>query len=178
MPFLTDRRGQGEAHMDDSWKVWVRLACFLALALVMQSIRLVVPLPGPVNMFFIGSLLNAVMILSIWQTGSCRACIIGLILPVGAFLQGQLPLVLMIPVIALGNICYMVWAHVFRRSRTAVFAGPVLKAGILYGGTQVVLLSVALPAAAGQTLSFMMSWPQVVTGCAGIVLAGLVRRRL
>ena len=129
-------------------------------------------------MFFIGSLLNAVMILSIWQTGSCRACIIGLILPVGAFLQGQLPLVLMIPVIALGNICYMAWAHVFRRSRTAVFAGPVLKAGILYGGTQVVLLSVALPAAAGQTLSFMMSWPQVITGCARIVLAGLVRRRL
>ena len=53
MPFLTDRRGQGEAHMDDSWKVWVRLAFFLALALVMQSIRLVVPLPGPVNMFLL-----------------------------------------------------------------------------------------------------------------------------
>lgn len=76
---------------------------------------------------FIGSLLNAVMILSIWQTGSCRACIIGLILPVGAFLQGQLPLVLMIPVIALGNICYMVWAHVFRRSRTAVLPDRSLK---------------------------------------------------
>ena len=164
--------------MDDSWKVWVRLACFLALALVLQSIRLVIPLPGPVNMFFIGSLLNAVMILSVWQTRSFKACMIGLILPVGAFLQGQLPLVLMIPVIALGNVCYMAWAQFFRRSRSIIFAGPVLKTGILYGGTQVVLLSVALPAAVGQMLSFMMSWPQVVTGCAGIILASLVRRRL
>ena len=164
--------------MDDSWKVWVRLACFLALALVLQSIRLVIPLPGPVNMFFIGSLLNAVMILSVWQTRSFKACMIGLILPVGAFLQGQLPLVLMIPVIALGNVCYMAWAQFFRRSRSIIFAGPVLKTGILYGGTQVVLLSVALPAAVGQMLSFMMSWPQVVTGCAGIILASLVSRRL
>ena len=55
--------------MDDSWKVWVRLAFFLALALVMH-IRLVRALPG--KYVFIGSLLNAVMIFSIWQTGSCR----------------------------------------------------------------------------------------------------------
>ena len=84
----------------------------------------------------------------------------------------------MIPVIALGNICYMAWAQFFRRSRSIIFAGPVIKTGILYGGTQVVLLSVSLPATVGQMLSFMMSWPQVVTGCAGIVLASLVRSRL
>ena len=143
-----------------------------------QSIRLVVPLPGPVNMFFIGSLLNAVMILSIWQTRSYRACIIGLILPMGAFLQGQLPLVFLIPVIGLGNACFMAWVYRFRRSRAALFAGPLVKAGILYGGTNIVLAIVALPDVVGQTLSFMMSWPQVVTGCVGIVLAGIVWRRL
>lgn len=164
--------------MQDRWKVSVRLASFLALALVLQSIRLVVPLPGPVNMFFIGSLLNAVMILSIWQTRSYRACIIGLILPMGAFLQGQLPLVFLIPVIGLGNACFMAWVYRFRRSRAALFAGPLVKAGILYGGTNIVLAIVALPDVVGQTLSLMMSWPQVVTGCVGIVLAGIVWRRL
>ena len=147
--------------MQDRWKVSVRLASFLALALVLQSIRLVVPLPGPVNMFFIGSLLNAVMILSIW-----------------AFLQGQLPLVFLIPVIGLGNACFMAWVYRFRRSRAALFAGPLVKAGILYGGTNIVLAIVALPDVVGQTLSFMMSWPQIVTGCVGIVLAGIVWRRL
>ena len=89
-------------------RVWIKLAMFLAVALVFQSIRLIMPMiPGPVNMFLIGSLLNTVMVLSIWCTNSRWAGIIGIILPFGAFMQGQLPVVLMIPVVALGNAVYI-----------------------------------------------------------------------
>ena len=70
-------------------RTWTLLAMFLALAMLVQSIRLFIPMiPGPVNMFLIGSLLNTIMVLSIWQTGSRWAAMIGGLLPFGAFAQG------------------------------------------------------------------------------------------
>ena len=109
-------------------KVWIKLAMFLAVALVFQSIRLIMPMiPGPVNMFLIGSLLNTVMVLSIWCTNSRWAGIIGILLPLGAFMQGQLPVVLMIPVVALGNAVYILLVGKFKRSKL-VYASPLVKA--------------------------------------------------
>lgn len=163
--------------MDRSWKIWVYLAFFLALALVIQSIRLVIPLPGPVNMFFIGSLLNAVMALAAYETASNRATVIGAVLPLGAYLQGQLPIVVMIPVVACGNMAYILWVRRFGKS-PLVWAGPIVKAALLYGGTLLAISLIALPQALAGVLSFMMSWPQIVTGTLGLILARLVRARL
>ena len=68
-------------------RVWIKLAMFLAVALVFQSIRLIMPMiPGPVNMFLIGSLLNTVMVLSIWCTNSRWANIIGIIFTIFFFI--------------------------------------------------------------------------------------------
>ena len=42
-----------------SFKKWINLALLLAVAFLLQSIRLIIPMvPGPLNMFLIGSLLN------------------------------------------------------------------------------------------------------------------------
>ena len=157
---------------------WIRIALLLAIALLFQSIRLLMPMiPGPVNMFLIGSLLNAVMVLAAWHTGSRWAAVIGLLLPVGAFLQGQLPLVLMLPVVAAGNVIYMLGAAHWQHSR-AVYLTPVIKAIVLYAGTVAVIRLVDLPPQVAAVLLFMMSWPQLVTGTLGIILARRILCRL
>lgn len=157
---------------------WIILAMFLAIALMVQSIRLFIPMiPGPVNMLWIGSLLNMVMVLSIWKTGSRWAAIIGALLPIGAFLQGQLPIVLMMPVVACGNSVFTIWAGFFRRS-WLLYLGPFVKAAILYGGTAMVVRAMELPEAVTAMLLVMMSWPQILTGTIGILLAQRVSHKI
>ena len=159
-------------------KVWIKLAMFLAVAFVFQSIRLIMPMiPGPVNMFLIGSLLNTVMVLSIWCTGSPWAAVIGILLPLGAFMQGQLPVVLMIPVVALGNAVYILLAEKFKQSKL-VYVSPLVKAVLLYGGTWLVVHTIGLPAPVSSMILFMMSWPQIVTGAIGLFLANKVYKYL
>lgn len=159
-------------------KVWIKLAMFLAVAFVFQSIRLIMPMiPGPVNMFLIGSLLNTVMVLSIWCTGSPWAAVIGILLPLGAFMQGQLPVVLMIPVVALGNAVYILLAGELKQSKL-VYASPLVKAVLLYGGTWLVVNTIGLPAPVSSMILFMMSWPQIVTGAIGLFLANKVYKYL
>ena len=159
-------------------RVWIKLAMFLAVALVFQSIRLIMPMiPGPVNMFLIGSLLNTVMVLSIWCTDSPWAAVIGILLPLGAFMQGQLPVVLMIPVVALGNAVYILMAGKFKQSKLA-YVSPLVKAVLLYGGTWLVVNTIGLPAPVSSMILFMMSWPQIVTGAIGLFLANKVYKYL
>ena len=159
-------------------KVWIKLAMFLAVAFVFQSIRLIMPMiPGPVNMFLIGSLLNTEMVLSIWCTGSPWAAVIGILLPLGAFMQGQLPVVLMIPVVALGNAVYILLAGKFKQSKL-VYVSTLVKAVLLYGGTWLVVNTIGLPAPVSGMILFMMSWPQIVTGAIGLFLANKVYKYL
>ena len=64
---------------------WLHLALFLALAVLLQGLRLFLPMiPGPVQMFFIGSLLNAVMDAAVWETRTRLALEIGAALRDGA----------------------------------------------------------------------------------------------
>ena len=157
-------------------RVWIKLAMFLAVALVFQSIRLIMPMiPGPVNMFLIGSLLNTVMVLSIWCTNSRWAGIIGVLLPLGAFMQGQLPV--MIPVVALGNAVYILLSGRWQQSRL-LYLSPFVKALILYAGTLSVLHIIDLPAPVSGMILLMMSWPQIVTGAIGLFLANKVYKYL
>ncbi len=159
-------------------RVWIKLAMFLAVALVFQSIRLIMPMiPGPMNMFLIGSLLNTVMVLSIWCTDSPWAAVIGILLPLGAFMQGQLPVVLMIPVVALGNAVYILLAGKFKQSKLA-YVSPLVKAVLLYGGTWLVVNTIGLPVPVSSMILFMMSWPQIVTGAIGLFLANKVYKYL
>lgn len=159
-------------------RTWTMLAMFLAIALLVQSIRLVIPMiPGPVNMFLIGSLLNTVMMLSIWHTDSRWAAVIGGVLPLGAFVQGQLPIVWMIPVVAGGNIVFTLWAGFFRHSRL-LYLAPVVKAALLYSGTMIVGQLLELPEAMMAIMLFMMSWPQLVTGMVGIFLARKISTKI
>ena len=164
--------------MQQEQKLLIELAMFLAIAFLLQSLRLLLPMiPGPVNIFFVGSLLNMVMALAIWRTQTRWAAVIGLLLPIGAFFQGQLPIALMMPVVAIGNAVFTLATGALGSDRRAYLA-PFLKAAVLFVGTQLVLRIFDLPVPMAKMLTFMMSWPQIVTGCLGILLAQILLLRL
>lgn len=161
-----------------SFKKWINLALLLAVAFLLQSIRLIIPMvPGPLNMFLIGSLLNMVMVLAIWHEHTSWAALIGVLLPIGAYMEGQLPILPMIPVVAIGNAAFTLAAGYLGMRRRAYIA-PFIKVGLLFAGTQLVLTMLSLPSPMSHALTFMMSWPQIVTGSIGIWLAGKIMRRI
>jgi len=159
-------------------KIWVELSLFLAVALLLQNARLLFPLlPAPANQFLIGSLLHLVMALSIFRTESPWAAAVGVLLPISAFLSGYLLVAAMIPVIAAGNVVYILLVGRWQKS-ALIFLVPVLKALFLFTGAQGVIYFLSLPPPLAGMLSFMMSWPQIVTGTAGILAARSLSARL
>ena len=159
-------------------KIWVELSLFLAVALLLQNARLLFPLlPAPANQFLIGSLLHLVMALSIFLTKSPWAAAVGVLLPISAFLSGYLLVAAMIPVIAAGNVVYILLVGRWQKS-ALIFLVPVLKALLLFTGAQGVIYFLSLPPPLAGMLSFMMSWPQIVTGTAGILAARSLSARL
>ena len=159
-------------------KIWVELSLFLAIALLLQNARLLFPLlPAPANQFLIGSLLHLVMALSIFRTKSPWAAAVGILLPISAFLSGYLLVAAMIPVIAAGNVVYILLVGRWQKS-ALIFLVPVLKALLLFTGAQGVIYFLNLPPPLAGMLSLMMSWPQIVTGTAGILAARSLSARL
>ena len=158
-------------------RIWVKAAFFLAVAVILQSLRLLLPMPGPVNVFVIGSLVNMTLLVAMDCTKDLRLVVIGLLLPAFAFMGGALPLVPMIPVVGLGNALFMCWAKYFGRS-PLIWLAPLVKALFLWAGTWLVIFGGGCSVAAAGPLLFMMSWPQVVTGMAGIFLARILLRRI
>ena len=159
-------------------KIWIELSLFLAVALLLQNARLLFPLlPAPANQFLIGSLLHLVMALSIFRTESPWAAAVGVLLPISAFLSGYLLVAAMIPVIAAGNVVYILLVGRWQKS-ALIFLVPVLKALLLFTGAQGVIYFLSLPPPLAGMLSFMMSWPQIVTGTAGILAARALSARL
>jgi hypothetical protein len=152
-----------------------RSALFLVLAVLLPSLGLPQSITGP--------LVNALLILAVETAGLGTALIVGILTPMTALLHGvlPLPLMVMIPFIALGNAMLTSVYNALRgRSRLlALVAGATAK---------LVLLSVAVTWLAERPLSLlvggaaqkvllppslvqMMLWPQLVTALAGGLLA-------
>ena len=164
--------------MDNKGKAYVYAAFFLALGIMIQSLRLVFPMiPGPVNMLVIGSLVNMVLLLAMLLTQHWPTIGIGFLLPVVAFLQGQLPVLPMILVVGMGNAVFMLLVR-WLWQRPVMWLLPVLKAGLLYSGTQLVITWIGLPDRAAAVLSLMMGVPQIFTGCLGIWMARFLLERI
>ena len=160
------------------WHLYVYIAFFLAIAILFQGLRFFLPmLPGPVNLFLIGSLVNMVLVLAVRLTQSGWAASIGVVLPFVALLQGHLPLAVLLPVVGAGNVLYALLAG-WLWERPVLWGVPFCKAALLYGGTRLVIAGLCLTGPAAEAVSFMMSWPQIFTGVMGIVLAKALLHRL
>ncbi len=117
------------------------------------------------------------LVIAVRSAGLMPALLISFLLPIVGFFQGQLAVPVLIPVVALGNmvlvlVCQQFWQRKF------LWLAPVFKAAILYIGALLVLYCFAIPEKVAQVLLIMMSWPQVVTGIIGLMLARQLVRKL
>jgi hypothetical protein len=167
------------------WLNLARAGIFLALALLVPSLGLPQPITGP--------LVNALLILAVETAGLGTALLAGMVTPMAAPLHGvlPLPLMVMIPFIALGNAALVsVYSALRPRNRwLGLVAGAAAKFAVLFAAVtwlaacplslviEGTARSVALPAA----LVRMMSWPQFATALAGGLIAlgvlGLAKRK-
>lgn len=155
----------------------VRGALLFALALLFQGIRLIVPLPPMVGMFVIGSLVNATLVLAVRYTGLLPALVMANLLPLVAFMQGQLVLFLLVPVVAAGNLILVLFCHYFW-NQYSIMIVPPMKALTLYIGCFFMIKVFAIAAPLADMISLLMSWPQLVTGALGIFLARQMEKRI
>lgn len=158
----------------------VRGALLVALALALQSLRLVLPMPQLLSTFIIGTLVHMMLVLTLQLNGLKTALLLAFLLPLTAYVQGQVLLPFLIPVIWLGNFIFVLLVRQFKDSRKlSLFVPPVAKACVMLLAAFAVLNFLALPnLALRKTVMFAMSVPQLLTAVAGILLAEQVKKRL
>lgn len=155
-----------------------RLGILAAAALIIPNLGM----PQAIT----GVLVNALLLLTVEWAGLGTALVIGMLTPIAAVLRGvlPLPLLVMVPFIALGNATFVsIYNSLRQRNQAvAVVAGAVLKFALL--AVVVTFLSssplklagaqgaqpVAMPAA----MVTMMTWPQLLTALGGGMLAGVL----
>lgn len=169
---------------------YLRGALLLGLALAVQSLRLFLPLPLFLSTFLIGSLVHLLLVVSWACCGLPTALLLACLLPCTAYLQGQLALVVLIPVVMAGNCCFCglvaaldSWGRFrlpgpFRQAALCLM--PPLAKSLCMLGAALLALELAAVREEGlrQAVLWAMTLPQFVTGCLGCYMAGKVRRLL
>lgn len=158
----------------------VRGALLVALALALQSLRLVLPMPQLLSTFIIGTLVHMMLVLTLQLSGLKTALLLAFLLPLTAYVQGQVLLPFLIPVIWLGNFIFVLLLRQFKDSRKlSLSIPPLAKACVMLLAAWAALSFLALPnPALRKTVMFAMSVPQLLTAVAGILLAEQVKKRL
>lgn len=158
----------------------VRGALLVALALALQSLRLVLPMPQLLSTFIIGTLVHMMLVLTLQLSGLKTALLLAFLLPLTAYVQGQVLLPFLIPVIWLGNFIFVLLVRQFKgRHKLALCVPPVSKACVMLLAAWAALSFLALPnPVLRKTVMFAMSVPQLLTAVAGILLAEQVKKRL
>ena len=157
-------------------KFITRTAVLLALTIVFQVAGRSIPL-GPNSNFIVGPLVNACLIISTAIAGLWSGTIISIVAPYFAALTSHSPLSPFIlafsPFIAAGNFILVLMIHLLRKRNyfVGLISGSVLKFIVLYGGLHIMLGIKTLPGPQAQMVSFLFSWPQLVTALAGGVIA-------
>ena len=162
-----------------SVKMLTRAALLLALTLVFQSMRFVIPVTPFASTFVIGSLVNSCLLLAVETSGLLSAVSISIVAPIVAYVQGLLPIPVLVLPIACANILLVtVYAVLKARRWTALICAATVKTCFLYLGLLLLLDFVDLPQKLTANLLFVMSWPQFVTAVIGGILATMVINRL
>lgn len=143
----------------------------MALALLSQSLRLIIPLPNMVSMFLIGSLVGLCMLVAAMRYGLASGLGIAWATPVIAFMQAMLPFAPFVPLVALGNTVFVILGYLLKNQSVWLQAlvCSVAKCVVLYCSFALLSVGFAVPYPIGRAVLFMMSWPQIVTGTLAVV---------
>jgi len=163
--------------MENRVRMLVRGALLLALAVVVQQLRLILPLPTLMTTLLIGTVVNATLVLAARFAGLFTAVAMCLALPIIAFMQGHLPLVFLIPIVFIGNFILVILCNKWWRKPVFLIA-PIAKASVMYLGAVFLFKIFAINAPMAKIILVVMSWPQLVTAFLGILLARFLEKRL
>ena len=163
--------------MSHSLPLLVRGGLLLAVGVLSQQLRLVLPLPVPVMTLLIGTLVNATLVLAGRFTTRVLAWTICWTLAIIAFFQGHI-LGPVVPVIALGNGMYVELTRGAVRGPALYLGAPLGKTLVLGIGMVGALHLLQLPwNAINKTLSLFLPL-QLSTGILGLLLAKGVEKRI
>ena len=144
----------------------------VAIAVILQASRLILPLPPLLTTFIIGTLVNMMLVLCVRLNGFTSAVILSILLPIFAYVQGQLVLPMLIPVVALGNILFTYCVKSFEQAVLTYLVPPVVKAVSMCAAAYVAIAFLGIESVAMQKgILFAMSVPQLITGFTGILCA-------
>ncbi len=155
------------------------VAIDLAKFVLLLSIAVAAPLVR--QQAIAGTIVNAVLFVSVVSLGIRGAVLIALVPSIFSFSVGLLPIVLapMIPFIMIGNIILILVFDFLRQKNywLGMATGGFLKFIILTSVSQVVI-SLLLKKEIANQAAMMMSWPQLLTALSGGVVAYLVLKAL
>ncbi len=152
-------------------------ALLLAVALCIQSLRFILPLPPFASMLIIGTGINLMLLFLAHRVSVKGAVIASIALPVTAFFQGQLPLFVFCPAIAVANIIFVQIAARYHRE-AKIWLAPLCKAGTLYLMSWGIVKIAELPPAMTHTILFMMGFGQLITATVAIFLEKKIENRI
>lgn len=158
----------------------VQGALFISLALILQALRLLIPLPQTVSTFIIGTLVHMMLVLTLEINGLRTALLLGFLLPLTAYLQGQILLVFLIPVVWLGNTLFLLLLYISINNKMLVLCiPPLFKAGAMAVASWWLMSIFDISSiAVRNAVLFAMSIPQLFTAVLGIAFAGFIKLRL
>lgn len=158
----------------------VKGALLLALLLIAQSLRLILPIPPFIIIFIIGTFINAIIFTATKTTSLKITLIISIIAPIVAYIQGQLPLIPFIPLVALGNITFAIAVYITQNKNIMISAliAAICKTTLLISGLHFIIQAIKLPQPIITAMSFALGWPQIITATAGALLGNILIKRL
>ena len=155
---------------DDTQKV-TRTGLILAATLILQGLRLIIPIPPQISLFLIGSLVNACLITAVLAVDRRAGFVVAACTPIFAWLEG----------------CCLSFSSSFpspletASTSTSPGAGSTTacrhcwsepaKAATLYALFYLLFAGIEFPPAMRHLLLTAMSWPQIITGVIGALLA-------
>ena len=151
-------------------------ALFLTLVVLIQILGKNIP---QINQFFVGPMVNAILLLTVYFAGLKWAILIGVLTPVLAFFSGVLavPMAPFIPFIAAGNLLYSSIFALMKDRKSGEFIGfmlaSVLKFIFLFvSATRLIdLFAIGIPEPVKAKLAVAMGVPQLLTAMAGGFIA-------
>lgn len=164
--------------MRKNTKLITRTAILLALTVVFQMLGRYIPL-GPNSNFIVGPLVNACLLISTAASGLWGGAVVAVISPFSALITGGAVPLPFLPFIAIGNFILVLLFYVLRRNMIGgILSGSVLKFGFLYAAITLFLKVYTVPQKVFTVLSFLFSWPQLVTALIGGLIALIVIKAL
>jgi len=149
-------------------------AMIAALMILFQSLRLLIPMPFFSSTLVIGSLVNACVLIVVLRYGWKNGFLLAFLAPAIASFQGMLlsPLFIFPIFVAQGLYLGAFYFFYMKRWKFIFLILPsLLKAICLYLSFLILFEFILFPDAVKEIILLTMSWPQIITGVVGTLLA-------